>query len=194
MRKRGRLRPRSPAVGTIALAPRAAARPTTRLSSCGFSAPLGRIALGRSQGTEEGQSPRPSGPRDLHQQHHAYPSEAATLYEGFVGRTHRISVDAFCGDLLAVASLECLLDAHDQRTSFGHERLQHQPQQHATGLQTRPASTAKHSVVTMESLVLVQAHRAQGRADGSASRSEDGACHEYLNVFEDTLGEKWRER
>ena len=48
-------------------------------------------------------------------------------------------------------------------------------------------------MVTMESFVLVQAHRAQGRANGSTARSEDGACHEHSNMLEDTLGEKWRE-
>src|SRR5215212_8291088 len=48
-------------------------------------------------------------------------------------------------------------------------------------------------MVALEPFLLVQAHRAQGRADGSAPRSEDGACHEHLNVLEDTLGEEWRE-
>jgi hypothetical protein len=35
--------------------------------------------------------------------------------------------------------------------------------------------------------MLVQAHRAQGGADGSTSSSEDGASQEYLNVLEDSL-------
>jgi urease accessory protein UreF len=46
-----------------------------------------------------------------------------------------------------------------QVQSFGHERLYEQAQQDATHLSTRPASTAKHSVVAMEALLLIQAHR-----------------------------------
>jgi hypothetical protein len=36
-------------------------------------------------------------------------------------------------------------------------------------------------------LMLFQSYRAQGGANGPASRSEDGTCNEYLNVLEDTL-------
>jgi len=36
-------------------------------------------------------------------------------------------------------------------------------------------------------LMLVQSYRAQGGANSPASRSEDGACHEYLDVLEDDL-------
>src|SRR5215212_2627984 len=43
------------------------------------------------------------------------------------------------------------------------------------------------TLLAMESLVLIQAHRAQGRTDGSTSRSENGACHEHVNMLEDTL-------
>ena len=48
-------------------------------------------------------------------------------------------------------------------------------------------------MVTVETLLLVQADRAQCGADGSLSRSEDGACHEYLNVLPDAAREQWRE-
>ena len=74
-------------------------------------------------------------------------------------------------DLLTPTSLQSLVYAHDQRISFGHQHLHQQPQENATHLPTRPAGTAEDPMVAMESLVLVQAHRAQGRADGSASRS-----------------------
>jgi hypothetical protein len=45
-------------------------------------------------------------------------------------------------------------------------------------------------MVAMEPLVSVQAHRAQGTADGPASGSEDGACHEHSNVSEEAFREK----
>src|SRR5215211_2706220 len=57
-------------------------------------APLCGITLGGSKSREEGQSPYPRSPGDLHQQHRANPSEAAALDELFVSGTDRISVDA----------------------------------------------------------------------------------------------------
>jgi hypothetical protein len=48
-------------------------------------------------------------------------------------------------------------------------------------------------VVTVETPLAVQAHRAQGGTDGPPTRSEDGAHQEHLGVSPDALGEKWRE-
>src|SRR5215204_5059294 len=45
--------------------------------------------------------------------------------------------------------------------SLWHEGLYEQAQQNATQLPTRPAGAAKHSVVAVASLLLIQAHRAQ---------------------------------
>src|SRR5215213_2712941 len=104
-----------------------------------------------------------------------------------VGRANRIAVDALGSNLLPVASLQCLIDAYDQRISFGHERLHQQSQQHTARLLTRPASAVENPVVAVESLLLIQAHRAQGGANSSASRSEDRACHEHLNMAPDAL-------
>jgi hypothetical protein len=42
-------------------------------------------------------------------------------------------------------------------------------------------------MVAVEALMLVQAHRAQGRADRSPARGKDRTCQEYLNVLPDTL-------
>src|SRR5829696_10272395 len=106
------------------------------------SALLGSITLRRSQDAQEGQGPHPRSPRDLHQQYHAHPPQSAALHEVFMAGTHRIAVDALGGDLLAPASLQRLVDAHNQRISFGHEHLYQQPQQDATYLPTRPASAA----------------------------------------------------
>src|SRR3712207_8449978 len=64
------------------------------------SAPRSGITLGRSQGTQEGQSPNARSPRDLHQQHHAHPPQPAALHEVLVGGADRVSVDALGGDLL----------------------------------------------------------------------------------------------
>ncbi len=64
-------------------------------------------------------------------------------------------VDTLGRDLPALASLQRLIDAHDQRISFAHECLCEQAQQHATHLPTRPASAAENSVVAMEPFVLV---------------------------------------
>src|SRR5215212_4782723 len=157
------------------------------------SAPLGGITLGGSQNREEGQGPHPRSPRDLHQQHHANPPQSAALDEGFVGGTDRVAVNALCGDPLTPASLQHLLDANYQGTPFGHERLNQRSQQHSADLKTRPASTAEDSVVTVEALVLVQAHRPQRRADRSPTRSEDRADQKQLGVLEDSLREQWRE-
>src|SRR3712207_6487284 len=118
------------------------------------SAPRSGITLGRSQGTQEGQSPNARSPRDLHQQHHAHPPQPTALHEVFVGGAHRIPVDALGPNLLPVSSLQRLIDAYDQR-AFRHKRLHQQPQQYATHLPTRPASAAKYPVVAMEALLLV---------------------------------------
>jgi hypothetical protein len=45
-------------------------------------------------------------------------------------------------------------------------------------------------MVALEALLLIQAHRAQSAAKGCASRSEDHACHEHLNMSPDALFEK----
>jgi hypothetical protein len=68
---------------------------------------------------------------------------------------HRVSVDALGRDLLAPTSLQSLVDAHDQRTSFWNERLHHQPQVHPTRLPARPAGAAQDPMVAVESLLLV---------------------------------------
>jgi hypothetical protein len=82
-----------------------------------------------------------------------------------VSWVERIAVDAPGSDLLAPAALQSFVYAYYQRIPFGHERLYGQDQEHAAGLPTRPASTAQDSVVAMEALLLVQAHRTQVRAD-----------------------------
>jgi hypothetical protein len=64
----------------------------------------------------------PSKPRGSPPIARANPSEAAALDEGLVGRTDRIAVDAPGRDLLAVASLQRLVDADDER-AFSYERL-----------------------------------------------------------------------
>jgi hypothetical protein len=45
-------------------------------------------------------------------------------------------------------------------------------------------------MVALEALLLIQAHRAQSAAKGCASRSEDSACHEHLNMSPEALFEK----
>ena len=80
------------------------------------------------------------------------PLEPLTALQGF---RDRIAVDAPGRDLLSPASLQSFVYAYHQRISFGHERLYQQPQEHAAGLPTRPASTAQDSVVAMEALLLV---------------------------------------
>ena len=116
---------------------------------------LGGITLGRSQGRKEGQSPNPPGPGNLHQQHHAYPSESAALHELFTSGTNRVSLDAPGSDLLGPPPLQGLVDAHDQRISLGHKHLHQQPQQN-----TRLA-------FRLEQLALLLA---LGGNDGSTSR------------------------
>jgi hypothetical protein len=185
MRKRDRLRPQSPAVGTSALLARAAARPT-RLSS--YAIYLTWRHSARKEPEQKGRAgPIPEKLRGSLPIALRTPTAARCSSRRLVGRAHRIMVDALGRDLPALASLQRLIDAHDQRISFAHECLCEQAQQHATHLPTRPASAAENSVVAMEPFVLVQAHRAQGGANSPASRSEDGACHEYVNVLEDTL-------
>ncbi len=49
-------------------------------------------------------------------------------------------------------------------------------------------------MVAMELLVLVQAHRFQGRTHRPFARSEDRTRHKQLDMLEDAFGEKWRER
>jgi hypothetical protein len=44
----------------------------------------------------------------------------------------------------------------------------------------------------MESLLLVQAHRAQSGAHGPPAWGEDRTRKQYQGVLEDALGEKWR--
>src|SRR5215216_2136010 len=192
MRRRDRPLPRSPAVGTNALRPRATARPT-RLSSCGVY-PAWQHNARKEPGQKGRAKPTLARPRGPPPTTSRIPtvvrcsSQSSREWKG-PGRGRRLWLRSSCPNV-APESRRCPrpeVDAHDQRISFGHERLHQQPQEHATHLPTRPAGTAEDPMVAMESLVLVQAHRAQGRADGSASRSEDGACYEHLNVLEDTL-------
>jgi hypothetical protein len=72
-----------------------------------------------------------------------------------MGGTHRISVDTLGRDFLPVASLQSLIDAHNQRISFGDEYLHEQAQQDAAHFSTRPLSVAQDPVVAVESLLLV---------------------------------------
>lgn len=152
------------------------------------------VAFGRSQRREEGQGPHPPGPRDRGQKRHADPSQAAGLHEVAVAGTHRVPVDALRFDLLSPAPLQRLIDAQDERFSFGHESLHEQPQQHTARLPARPVGAAQDPMVAMEAPLLVQAHRAQGRTDGPSSGSEDRPRHQHHGVLEDALGKQWRER
>jgi hypothetical protein len=49
-------------------------------------------------------------------------------------------------------------------------------------------------MVAMEGFPSVEARRAQGWTDGALARGEDRASDKNLCVFEDSFGEKWRER
>jgi hypothetical protein len=130
-----------------------------RLSSC-VACPARRRSARKEPGHREKARPRPARPKgSLHQQNHAHPPQSAALHEVFMSGTHRVAVDALGSNLLAPTSLQRLVDAHNRRT-FGHERLHQQSQEHVTRPPTRPASAAKHPMVAMVALLLVQAHRA----------------------------------
>ncbi len=68
-----------------------------------------------------------------------------------------------------------------------NECSEQQPQKDATRLTTRPSGAAQDPMVAMELFLLIHAHCAQGGADGSASRSEDGACYEHLTCCQTLL-------
>src|SRR5215212_3835558 len=64
---------------------------------------------------------------------------------------------------------------------------------HDSPPETRAASAAQDPMVAVEALLLIEAHRAQSGANGSASRSEDRARDEHSNLSPDAFGEQWRE-
>jgi hypothetical protein len=152
------------------------------------------VTLGGSQGRKERQGPCPTGPRDLRQQRQAHPSEGARFDEVGAAGTCGVAVDPLGRDLLPLAPLERLIYAHDQWFPFGYEGFHQRIQKDAARLPARPDSMAQHSVVAMEGLLLVQAHRSQGRTHRPIARSEDRTREQHLDMLEDALGEKWRER
>ena len=156
-------------------------------------AALFSVTLGVGQDRKKRQRPHPRSPRNLRQERHAYPSEGARFDEVGVAGADRITVDPFRGDPLSPAAFKGLVYAHNQRRSFGYEGFHQQLQQDAAGFLARPYGTAEHPVVAMELLLLVQAHRFQGRTHRPFARSEDRTREQHLHMLEDSLGEKWRE-
>src|SRR5829696_3537616 len=144
MRKRDRLRPRSPAVGAIALRPRATAKPI-RLSSYAVY-PAQRHSARKEPGPRGRARPIPEKPKGHRPTASRKPIlENAALHEVFVGGAHKVAVDAPGRNLLPVASLQGLVSrprtsgpspTNVSRSNPNNTRLASRPEQRAR-LRTR---------------------------------------------------------
>ena len=77
------------------------------------------VALARSQDRQKGQGPDTTGPRNITQEHHRDPAQAARLYKMALARTDGVAVDASGSDVFAPASLNGLINAKDQGVPTG---------------------------------------------------------------------------
>src|SRR5215204_3489819 len=152
---------------------------------------LSCVAFRRSQRRKKGQCPNPRRPWDRSEQHQANPPQSARFDEVGVAGSNRVAVDALRRDLLPLTPLQGLVNAHNQRRSFGYEYLHEQPQQDAARFPTRPVGAAQYPMVAAEAPFVLQTHRSQGAGHGSFPRSEDRAGDQHLDMSPNTFGEKW---
>jgi len=151
------------------------------------------VAFRRRQAVQEGQSPHPSRPGNRRQQHQTQPTQPTRLHEVRLARAHWVAIDALRFDLGASSALECGVEGADDR-SFGHERLHQQLQQCSAQRPTRPHRAVEHPVVGLELALLTQAHDAQHRGHGPATRGQDRAQQQDAGMLPNAVGKVRRER
>ena len=107
--------------------------------------------------------------------------------------THRVTVDAFRGDLLSPAPLQRFVYAQYER-SIRRESFHQQLQQDTARFPARPCCAAQDPMIAAESPFLLQTHRSQGAGYGPLARGDHRTSNKQLDMLEDAFGEQWRDR
>jgi hypothetical protein len=122
------------------------------------------ITLRGRQHGQERQRPHALGPRDRHQQHHIQPAQATGFDEMTVTRSHWTPIDPAGFDLRPPASLNRVIEAHNNRTTDG-KGLDQQQQQNTTDFPTRPHGPIQHSMLRLKLRRVAQPHNPQHAKD-----------------------------
>src|SRR5215475_5557391 len=152
------------------------------------SSAFGVVALRWTQNRQEGQSPYRFGPRDFDQQHTAEPTQATGFNEMRMGRSHRVTVDAFGFDFGAAPPLNRVVNSKDE-FPFRRERGDQQSQQDLTSRQSRPSRSVQDSMIVLKMDLLALAHYAQASCDRAFASGKKSPDQQRFDVFPNGLGE-----
>src|ERR1039457_4466604 len=108
------------------------------------------IALRWRKHRQKRQGPDPLGPRNRSQQHHGYPAQPTGFYKEFLARSHRITIDPSCRNLLSSTPLNRFIDPDDNWVVCWNKQVDKQQQQQTADLSTRPFRSMKHTMVILE--------------------------------------------
>ena len=151
------------------------------------------VARRRRQHGEERQGPHLLGPRHAGQQLQRHPAQATRLHEVPLTGAHRITVEAFGGDLRPPPAFDRVIQPHEHRCPGRPEGADQQPQQDATQRAAGPTRAVEHPMIVHKGPVILQAQHAQRGGDRAGAGRQDRADEQRLGPRPHPAAEPWFE-
>jgi hypothetical protein len=109
-----------------------------------------------------------------------------------MGRSHRVTVDAFGFDFGAAPPLNRVVKPKDE-LPFRLEPGDQQAEQDLASRQSRPSGSMQDSMMVLKMDLLALAHHAQASCDRAFASGKKSPNQQHFDVFPNGLGGQWCE-
>src|SRR5258708_16146143 len=141
---------------------------------------------------QERQRPHARTEGNLHQEHHADPTQPIAVNNPFFAAARRIPKQALIQNTFPITSLQRLVGSQQQWHTHSNKRHHQQPQQNFAHFQAIPLGPRQYPMVVLILRFIAQSHYPQRCADRSLVRSQNCSHHQHFRPFKHALTEYWR--